>query len=294
MRTNDIKYLGLGLGIGAMIASGFILIIFLLPHASEASSLKSDSHSISIPSPMFQFTNTIAATQSPTNPPPAPPPSSPIPSNIEIMVERGDLAIVGPLEKNGVINLYQASLTFIAPTYAESKKMSVRVNQQRFSDPNSICGPLSIAILQSAGILGGQIIPHDFFLLNPDLGKDRKMIIQIFPKELYSDTRYRIKINKVDWTSQPLMPGDFVYIYMGKEGNFEHMLVVNRVDKSGRAYSVTNYNTDQGFVINEVLLYDPNDPTAGIFAQWTKREKQLLGSTGFAGYEVWRLKETQE
>ena len=69
------------------------------------------------------------------------------------------------------------------------------------------------------------------------------------------------------------------------------MLVVNRVDSQGRAYSVTNYNTEEGFVINEVMLYDPNDPSAGIFAQWTKREKQLLGSTGFAGYEVWRLKE---
>jgi hypothetical protein len=69
------------------------------------------------------------------------------------------------------------------------------------------------------------------------------------------------------------MPGDFVYIYSGTQGNFEHMLVVNRVDYQGRAYSVTNYNTEKGFIIDEVLLYDPNDPTVGIFEQWAKREK---------------------
>jgi hypothetical protein len=71
------------------------------------------------------------------------------------------------------------------------------------------------------------------------------------------------------------------------------MLVVTRVDSQGRAYSVTNYNTEQGFVINEALLYDPADSNAGLFSQWTEKQFQKLGSTGYAGFEVWRLKENQ-
>jgi hypothetical protein len=113
----------------------------------------------------------------------------------------------------------------------------------------------------------------------------------ILTKERFTNTRFPIRLDKFDWVNNPLMPGDFLYIYGGTEGNFDHMLVVNRVDSQGRAYSVTNYNTDQGFVINEVLLYDPNDPTVGIFEQWTRKPKQILGSTGYSGFEVWRLKQ---
>jgi hypothetical protein len=245
------------------------------------------------PSPVVAIPTTNAIPPTSTVLPLATPPPSPAPtqSSTDRMLTNGEITILGPLTAGQQVKLYETSLTFIAPTYQQSKKISVLINQARFSDPSSTCGPLSIAILQSAGILGNTLKPHDFFLLNPDLAIDREILEKAFPKESYADTRYKIRLNKVDWAVQPLLPGDFVYIYMGTEGNFEHMLVVNRVDTLGRAYSVTNYNTDQGFVINEVVLYDPNDPSAGIFAQWTKREKQLLGSTGFAGYEVWRLKE---
>lgn len=171
--------------------------------------------------------------------------------------------------------------------------MSVLINNARFSDPNTTCGPLSIAILQKAGILGADLVPHSFFLINPDLGKDRETIKNTFPSEQFTDTRYKVKINKFDWAANPLAPGDFLYIYSGTGGNFEHMLVVNRVDSQGRAYSVTNYNTEQGFVINEALLYDPSDPSAGLFSTWTEKQFAKLGSTGFAGFEVWRLKENQ-
>jgi len=67
------------------------------------------------------------------------------------------------------------------------------------------------------------------------------------------------------------------------------MLVVNRVDSEGRAYAVTNRNTDQGFVISEVLLYHPEKSRVGMFAVWTERPNKLEGATGFAGYEVWRM-----
>ena len=210
-----------------------------------------------------------------------------------MMIANGEIAITGPLTQEQQIRLYEASLFFIAPTYKESKKMSVLINQARFSDPSTTCGPLSIAILQKAGIFSADLVAHDFFLINPDLGKDRIVIKSVFTPEQYTDTRYKVRIDQEDWNANPLMPGDFVYIYAGTGGNFEHMLVVNRVDSQGRAYSVTNYNTEQGFVIDEALLYDPADSNAGLFSQWTEKQFAKLGSTGYAGYEVWRLKENQ-
>ena len=209
---------------------------------------------------------------------------------LEIRVgEKGEIVLSGPLTKEQQIKLYEASLFFIAPTYEQSKQMSVLINHIRFSDPSTTCGPLSIAILQKAGILNEELVAHDFFLLDPDLGKDRAIITSVFPQDKYLDTRYKIRIDQVDWKTNPLMPGDFVYIYSGTGGNFEHMLVVNRVDAQGRAYSVTNYNTEQGFVINEAMLYDPANSDTGIFSAWTEKQFAKLGSTGYAGFEVWRL-----
>jgi hypothetical protein len=71
-------------------------------------------------------------------------------------------------------------------------------------------------------------------------------------------------------------------------GNFDHMLVVNRVDANGRAYAVTNYHTAEGFIIAEALLYDPHTPGVGLFYEWTKKEFAASGSTGFGGFELWR------
>lgn len=206
------------------------------------------------------------------------------------MIANGEIQITGPYSREQQIKLYEASLRFIAPTYEQAKQMSVLVNHVRFSDPSTTCGPLSISVLQAAGLLGEDFEAHDFFLLNPSLPKDRDIANKFFPPELYTSTRYRTRIDEFDWKANPLMPGDFVYIYHGTGGNFDHMLVVNRVDAQGRAYSVTNYGTEQGFIINEAVLYDPNDPTAGLFKVWTKRANQVLGSTGFSGVEIWRLK----
>lgn len=206
------------------------------------------------------------------------------------MILSGDFLFSGMLTPDQQINLYTASLEFVAKTNDEARRMSEAITQLRFSDPSTICGPLSVAIYQSAGLLDPGISPRRFFLLNPDLDQDRQILSIAFPRDTYTDTRYRVKINKFNWLENPLVPGDFVYLYAGRQGNFEHMLVVTRVDYQGRAYSVTNYNTEAGFLIDEVMLYDVLDPAAGIFAQWTLKEEQLLGSTGFAGFEVWRRK----
>jgi hypothetical protein len=300
MHSSDIKYLSLGLGVGALLASLFFIGFFFLQQfkAPETVSLLGFAGT-PVPSitPTLQPTSTATITTTPTFTftPTTLPTSTPQPTatatltTTELLIANGEIVPSGPLTKEQQIKLYEASLFFIAPTAEQSKQMSVLINHVRFSDPSTTCGPLSIAILQKAGILNEELNPHDFFLVNPDLGKDRIVINSVFSPEKYIDTRYKVRIDKYDWKTNPLLPGDFVYIYSGTGGNFEHMLVVNRVDAQGRAYSVTNYNTEQGFVINELMLYDPSDPNSGAFSQWTERHFAKLGSTGFAGFEVWRL-----
>jgi hypothetical protein len=306
MRSTDLKYLGYGFGIGALLASLFFAGWFFISqfNAFGGSSLFGVQ---STPIPVTMLTMTVQPTTTSTatitarttitpvitfTPPFLPSPTATL-AQAEIMLSNGGIAFTGPLTQEQQINLYEASLFFIAPTYELSKKMSVMINNARFSDPNTTCGPLSIAILQKADILSADLVAHDFFLINPDLGKDRITIKSVFTPERYTDTRYKVRIDQFDWGANPLLPGDFVYIYAGTGGNFEHMLVVSRVDSQGRAYSVTNYDTEQGFVINEALLYDPADSNAGLFSQWTEKQFQKLGSTGYAGFEVWRLKENQ-
>lgn len=305
MRSPDIKYLGFGFGIGALIASlffaGFFLfnpqpiVLQVIPqteHAPETQTtvpfvMETVPTQTSDNKPAATATFTRTPTKLPTSTPSAT--ATPTQTTAELMIESGEIVVSGPLSKEQHIQLYEASLTFIAPTYALSKQMSVQINQLQFSDPSTTCGPLSIAILQKAGILSETLDPHSFFLINPDLGKDRSIIKSAFPTEQYANTRYKIRIDQVDWNTTSLFPGDFVYIYSGTGGNFEHMLVVTRIDSQGRAYSVTNFNTEQGFIIDEVLLFDPSNPQAGLFSQWTEKQFAKLGSTGFAGFEVWRL-----
>jgi hypothetical protein len=306
MRSTDLKYLGYGFGIGALVASLFFAGYFFIPqlNVSGGNSLfgvKDMPTLMFTPTiqPTSTFTPTATATATDTAAPTLTFTSTFTPSPtatftaIEMMVANGEIAFTGPLKQEQQIELYEASLSFIAPTYELSKQMSVQINQLRFSDPNTTCGPLSIAVLKKAGILSENLVAHDFFLINPDLGKDRGVLASAFPKETYSNTRYKVRIDQFDWMTNPLAPGDFVYLYAGTGGNFEHMLVVNRVDSQGRAYSVTNYNTEQGFVINEALLYDPADSNAGLFSKWTEKQFAKLGSTGYAGFEVWRLRESQ-
>ena len=219
------------------------------------------------------FTPTVTATLSPG----------------QILFLRGDLALNGPRTEAEQIRLYETSLQFVASTFSDARKLGERINGKGYGSPTLICGPLSISILSAAGLVQSGLVPYNFWLLNPNDGSGRQKLSTAFPKNQYSDTRIRTRIDQIDWKANPLMPGDFVYLYAGNGGNFEHMLVINRVDSAGRAYSVTNYNPGDGFVIQEVMLYDPNDPNAGMFHEWTKRQWQITGSTGFDGIEFWRL-----
>jgi hypothetical protein len=152
-----------------------------------------------------------------------------------------------------------------------------------------MCGPLALSILREAGIVSPAVNPHSFWLLNPRV--DRKVISQVFPVAEFSDSFFQTPINHFDFQEFPLRVGDFLYLYAGKGGTFEHMLVVTRVDESGRVFSVTNYDVaPKSFVIQEALLYDPSQPGTGKFYDWTNYKNEKIGLTGFGGFEVWRRK----
>ncbi len=184
--------------------------------------------------------------------------------------------------------LYDVARKYIAETSADGNRIARSFNiVKNDGDPANICGPLSIAILRDAGLIDPYIDLHDYWLLNPDI--NHKLLDHTFPPERFAHFRFTAPLNEMDWNAFPLKPGDFIYLYAGLGGNFEHMLTVNRVDETGRAYSVTNHATPEGFVIDEVMLYDPAQPGIGKFYDWTARRYSDFGSTGFGGFELWRL-----
>jgi len=206
------------------------------------------------------------------------------------LLQVGYLSQVGPLSLRDQFRVYVSSLKYVRTSPEEIRLIGERINGPGYGAPSYICGPLSISILQEAGIVRPDIDPHAFWLLNPDVRGDRGLLSKAFPTSQFENIRFQIPLNKMDWRENPLFPGDFIYIYAGTGGNFEHMLVVNRVDADGRAYAVTNFTTPNGFIISEVLLYIPTDPDVGMFSVWTTRPNAKNGSTGFAGFELWRLR----
>jgi hypothetical protein len=291
---SDFKYLGLGLAGGIGIA---VVLIF------GAASLGTGSISIT-PSPVW--TNTPLPINRPTLTPPGtrtstptelpsitPYPTiylSPTPtlSSVRLMRLAGQLLLSGALPENQQILLYESSLRYIARTPDEGRRMAQEINGVEYGYADNTCGPLSIAILQDAGLVGAEIVPHDFWLLNPWLEHDREFLDRTLPPDKFEHYVFHDWMKDFDWTAFSLLPGDFLYIHAGGGGNFDHMLVVNRVDSALRAYSVTNYRRPDGFVIDEVMLYDPGDPHSGILHAWSARAQAPSGSTGFGGFEVWR------
>lgn len=300
---SDTRYLGFGLVIGILIAAAAIAVIFvLLPHAAtpQAAVIHTPPAAASLtpnlptatttPSPIP--TNTfIPTTAVPANfPAGIDLTSTPTVDPILSAVNSGALVFSGPLSNAEQVAIYRASIAYVKETVREAKAESKAINGVGYGDPTNICGPLAIAILRDAGVISPDIVPYDFWLLNPVLVLDQRKIEQAFPADQFTHVKFTTPLNKVDWTSAPLEPGDFVFIWHGSWGNFDHMLVVNRVDSAGRAYAVTNFGTAEGYVIQETMLYDPQDPNAGIFHTWTQARDQILGSTGFGGYEVWRAR----
>jgi hypothetical protein len=218
-------------------------------------------------------------------------PPSATPENTPTFVSDEQFLASGPLTVPQQMLLNIASLKYVAPTTQEAIRIAQEINFiGNDGHPSNMCGPLSIAILRDAGILNPDTNLSKFWLLDPKQNSTRKLLASTFPEERFENFKFTTPLNQFDWNSFPLQPGDFLYIYAGIGGNFEHMLVVDRVDYQLRAYAVTNHATPDGFVITEVLLYDPEDKNIGIFHTWTERHYAMLGSTGFGGFELWRLR----
>lgn len=154
-----------------------------------------------------------------------------------------------------------------------------------------MCGPLAAAILRDAGLLPAELGPvqdlHAYWLADPDVdGRPWTL----FPRQDYDLYHFDIPLDQFDFVSWPLRPGDFLYTYARDDG-FDHMFIVTDVDGLGRAYTVTNqYQADQTYRIERLLLYDPGDLAAGVIHnQWVNPD---LGRTGQIGFDVLRRKGT--
>ncbi len=288
---STIKYLGIGLIIGVTVpilagVAAFYALPALQPPTATAIPTATPTQPAT-PSPVPTFTPSPQPTATATLTATPVPPTATL-TDTERLIQEGSLHFAGPLTNVEQIRLYEASLKYIATTSADSHRVSKEINGVGYGDPDNICGPLAAAMLRDAGILPPESVPHDFWLLDPLQVSGQQVLRAAFPSDRYDHTKTTTPINRMDWNSFPLVPGDFLFIWHGSWGNFDHMLVVTRVDKDLRAYAVTNYGTPDGFIINEALLYDPNDPSVGLFHTWTQERDAILGSTGFGGFELWR------
>ena len=285
-----------------LVASLLLLAPFigsLAPRASAVAATTTATTSAPIQAPPTQASNPVAA---PTFTPIAPSALAPnlaagldlaaslTPDPIAASILGGELVFSGPLPAAQQVALYRASLNYVQTSVADSVRASKEINGVGYGDPSNICGPLAIAILRDSGLIALDVVPHDYWLLDPAKVPDQRLIAAAFPAERFAHEVTDTPLNEVDWTAAPLQPGDFLFLWHGSWGNFDHMLVVNRVDSGGRAYAVTNFGTPDGYLIAETMLYDPADPQAGIFHTWTKERDAILGSTGFGGYELWRVR----
>ena len=260
-----------------------ISTVTLIPSATAA-------HFTPSPTPIAASTFTPVPsvanlTGTPTDTPPT---ATNTPDPVIEAVNSGALIFTGPLSNAHQVALYRSSLYYVAATARQSKVIAKQINGVGYGDPTNICGPLAIAIMRDAGLMTPDITPHDFWLLDPNATTDQRLLTEAFPSDRFVHSKVVTPINKVNWGETPLVPGDFLFIWHGSGGNFDHMLIVSRVDSGLRTYAVTNFGTSDGYIIAEALLYDPSDPNAGLFHTWTKERQAILGSTGFGGYELWR------
>jgi hypothetical protein len=297
------RNIGTGLAIGGALAAFMILGglalkrgPLLAPLPGQADSVHSGSNLPAVPPPTDSALPSPTYTAIPTIPgiPNLSPyldlDASPTPDVVALAISRGEVAYTGSLTHRQQAELYRASLRYVRNTVTESKQEAKDINGVGYGDPSNICGPLAIAIMRDAALIPADVIPHDFWLLDPRAPTDKAKLQVVFPPDDYEHLTVPTRLDKVDWLANPLEPGDFLFIWHGSGGNFDHMLVVNRVDQDMRAYAVTNFGTSEGFIIGETMLYDPHDTGAGIFHTWTREKEAILGSTGFGGYEIWRLR----
>lgn len=198
-----------------------------------------------------------------------------------------DRSVLTPIQKD---RLYKASLNYLADDEEEAVYVARSIGYvPNEGHPATMCGPLAMSILRDAMLVDRYVDLGDFWLLNPrDKYTVQTILEKHFQREHYQWYQTSTPINHYNFKSYPLYTGDFLYLFAGPGGTFEHMLVVTRVDDMGRAYSVFAQEDSNGYSIREVMLYDPNNPGEGYFYEITDRANAEFGLTGFGGFWMWR------
>ena len=185
--------------------------------------------------------------------------------------------------------LAAAARAYISPTPQDALATAINLGYLgRNPNPATMCGPLALAILQDLGLVDKELPLVSFYYLNPRPGHDDRLLQNVFPPDRFEKIVHEESIGSIDYSKYPLYPGDFLYLFAGDSGSYEHMLVISRVDEAGRAFAVTNINTDVGVIVDEVMLYDPSQPGVGQFYEWTDWENRMIGRTGYGGFWLWR------
>ena len=245
--------------------------------------------------PTLTPTSTLTPTPLPTNTP------TPTPTNTATPVPPSPTPTLTKKEQ-AEIWLYEASLAYLANTPKKAREVARAIDftEGPYESPDNMCGPLTVAIMRDGGYLPAEANPHDMWLLcprtdNPECHGLRILQRTFFPPDDYDYFWVEESVRKHNWRDDPLQPGDWLYLFVLKGVSnytgFDHMIVVTRVDERGRAYSVTNINHGNGFVIREELLYDPKRPGEGLFYDLTNDQlRKELGLTGTAGFLLIRAK----
>jgi len=123
-------------------------------------------------------------------------------------------------------------------------------------DARYMDGPLALAILQKAGLIGPEVRLHSFWLSDPLV--DSGPLSKIFPREEYEWQRYSISSGAADITIGEAQPADLLYLIPKNPKRAGKFLLVSRVDAAGRAYTTTNLldPSSGNFQIREILLLD--------------------------------------
>lgn len=258
------------------------IILALLVGCAPANAISQDPTSIPITPTAFPTTS-------------APSPTSPSPTPTTAPAPDPSAERVAALQDS----LYHASLDYLADTTAEANAIakSIKFNRGAYENVRNVCGPLSIAIMRSGGILPATTSVRDIWLLCArEGGKCTGMSVlqrEYFPPSEYDYFQTTQSVRDYDFSANPLQAGDWLYLYV-KHNGFDHMLVVTRVDENGAAYTVTNLNRGEGFKITEEVLYDPTKLGTGLFFELTDPVRlayvKYLGLSGDGGFMLVRRK----
>ena len=271
----------LALGIGACQMTASMVLPASSTPLMTSTAPQSPSSTVTLPATeeAINATATVTSTQDPTQTVVTPSPTIVQPTSV--------------LSDTQLNRLVEAAAGYISPDPISADATVRAMNFAAGADASLTCGPLSIAILQDAGLLSPYLPLNDFWLSSPLPGKNEPIFREAFPLDAYEWKRDTTPMAEMDFSTDPLLPGDFIYTF---GGNYEHMFTVTRVDEQGRAYTVQNLEqgylnddpNDTSFIIEETLLYDPSQPGIGMVYEWADDFNWKLGFTGTEGYMRFR------